>query len=69
MNSHLIFITQGTLWLWWRSQCSNSLQAGRSGDRIPRGGEIEIFCACPDHCWGAPSLLYIPEGKVAEVWH
>jgi len=42
MNSHLIFITQGTLWLWWCSQCSNSLQAGRSGHRIPRGVRLRV---------------------------
>ena len=31
-------------------------KAGRSGDRIPVGGEI--FCTCPDRSWGPPSLLY-----------
>ena len=33
-------------WLW----------AGRSGVRIPGGGEI--FRTCPDRPWGPPSLLY-----------
>jgi hypothetical protein len=32
------------------------LQVGRSGDRIPVGGEI--FRTCPDRPWGPPSLLY-----------
>ena len=35
---------------------SDSLLAGRSGDRIPVGGEI--FHARPDRPWGAPNLLY-----------
>jgi hypothetical protein len=35
---------------------SDWLRAGRSGDRIPVGGEI--FRACPDRPWGPPSLLY-----------
>jgi len=35
---------------------SDWLRAGRSGDRIPVGGEI--FRSCPDRPWGAPSLLY-----------
>jgi hypothetical protein len=30
--------------------------AGRSGDRIPVGGEI--FRTSPDRPWGPPSLLY-----------
>ena len=30
--------------------------AGRSGDRIPVGGDI--FRTCPDRPWGPPSLLY-----------
>ena len=32
------------------------LRDGRSGDRIPVGGEI--FRTCPDRPWGPPSLLY-----------
>ena len=45
--------------------------AGRSGDRIPVGGEI--FRACPDRPWGPPSFLYIryrvfPGGKAAGAW-
>jgi hypothetical protein len=36
--------------------CSDSLRAGRSGDRIPLGNEI--FCTRPDGPWGPPSPLY-----------
>ena len=32
------------------------LRAGRSGDRIPVGGDI--FRTCSDWPWGPPSLLY-----------
>jgi hypothetical protein len=32
------------------------LRVGRSGDRIPVGGEI--FRTCSDRPWGPPSLLY-----------
>jgi hypothetical protein len=35
---------------------SDSLRAGRSGDRIPLGGEI--FRTSPDRPWGPPSLLH-----------
>ena len=35
---------------------ATALGAGRSGDRIPVGGEI--FRTCPDRPWGPPSLLY-----------
>jgi hypothetical protein len=35
---------------------SDSLRVGRSGDRIPVGGEI--FRSRPDRLWGPPSLLY-----------
>jgi len=42
------------------------LRDGRSGDRIPVGGEI--FHTCPDRPWRPPSLLYngyrvFPGGK------
>jgi hypothetical protein len=45
--------------------------AGRSGDRIPVGGEI--FRTRPDRSWDLPSLLYngyrvFPGGKAAGAW-
>jgi hypothetical protein len=45
--------------------------AGRSGDRIPVGGEI--FRIRPDRLRGPPNLLYngyrvLPEGKAAGAW-
>ena len=45
---------------------ATELRAGRSGDRIPVGGEI--FCTCPYWLWGPHSLLYngyqvFPGGK------
>ena len=45
---------------------TTALRAGRSGNRIPVGGEI--FCTCPYQPWGPPSLLYngcrvFPRGK------
>ena len=48
------------------SRYSDSLRAGRSGDRIPVGGEI--FRVRPDRPGGPPSLLYsgyrvFPGGK------
>ena len=50
---------------------SNSLLAGRSGDRIPVVGEI--FRTRPDRPWGPPSLLYsgyrvFSGGKAAGAW-
>jgi hypothetical protein len=49
-----------------QSRYSDWLRVGRSGDRIPVGGEI--FITCPDGAWGPPGLLYIgyrvfPGGK------
>jgi hypothetical protein len=41
----------------WLSQYSDSLQAGRSVDRIPMVGG-EIFLIRPDRSWGSPSRLY-----------
>jgi len=45
---------------------ATALRAGRSGDRIPVGGEI--FRTCLDRPWGTSSLLYngfrvFPGGK------
>jgi len=56
----------------WRSQYTDSLRAGRSGDRIPVGGG-EIFRTLPDRLWGPPSLLFIgyrvfPGGKATGAW-
>ena len=53
------------------SRYSNSLRVGRSGDRIPVGGEI--FRSRPDRPWGQPSLLYngyrvFTGGKAAGAW-
>ena len=50
---------------------AQSLQAGRSGDRIPVAGEI--FRTRPDRLWGPPSLAYnryrvFPGGKAAGAW-
>jgi hypothetical protein len=60
----------------WRllqlSRYSDWLRAGRSGDRIPVGGEI--FHKRPDRPWGPLSLPYngyrvIPGGKAAGAWY
>ena len=53
------------------SRYSDSLLAGRSGDRIPVG--VEVFRTRPDWSWGPPSLLYnaeevFPGCKEAGVW-
>ena len=50
---------------------ATTLQAGRSGDRIPVGGEI--FRTRPDRPCGPPSILYdgygvFTGGKTAGVW-
>jgi len=50
------------------SRYSDSLWAGRSGDRIPVGGRDF------PHLWGPPSLLYdrywvFPRGKASRAWH
>ena len=56
----------------YRSRYSDSLRAGRSGDRIPMGGG-EILRTRPYWPWGPPSLLYngyrvFPGGKAAGAW-
>jgi len=53
------------------SRYSDSLRAGRPGDRIPVGGEI--FRTPTDRSCGPPSLLYngyrvFPGGKADGVW-
>ena len=55
----------------WLSRYNDSLQVGRSGDRIPVGGEI--FRTRPDRPWGPPSLLphgyrVFPGSKAAGAW-
>ena len=51
--STLLRVPSGPRWL---GRYSDSLGAGRSGDRIPVGGEI--FRTCKDRTLGPPSLLY-----------
>jgi hypothetical protein len=53
------------------SRYSDSIRAGRSGDRISVGGEI--FRTRLDQPWGPPSLLYngyqvFPGGKAVGSW-
>ena len=55
----------------WLSRYSDSLRAGRSGDRIPVVGEN--FRTCSVRNWGPPNLLYslyrvFPGGKVVGTW-
>jgi hypothetical protein len=55
----------------WRSRYSDLIRAGRSGDRIPVGGDI--FRTYPDRPWDPPSLLYngnwlFSGGKAAGAW-
>jgi hypothetical protein len=52
----VVFILRGVCGPAWRSRYSDSLRAGRSGDRISVG--VEFFCTCPDRPWGPPILLY-----------
>jgi len=44
-----------SLWVGKSQKYSDSLQAGRFGDRIPVGGDI--FRTCSDRPWGPDSLL------------
>ena len=55
------------------SRYSDSLRAGRSGDRIPGGGGGEIFRTRSDRPCDPPSLLHngyrvFPAGKAAGAW-
>ena len=64
--SNFVYTSQNDLWAGEHSRYSNRLRAGRSGDRIPVGGEI--FRTCLDRPWGPSSLLYngyrvFPGGK------
>ena len=59
-------VYSATMWAGQRSRYSGWLRAGRSGDRVPVGGDI--FRTCPDRPWDPPSLLYnmyrvFPGGK------
>ena len=55
--SHLIvYIIINSMWASQLSWYNDWLRSGRSGDRIPVGGEI--FRTCPDRLWGPLSLLY-----------
>ena len=59
------------VWSCTSSRYSESLRAGRSGDRIPLWGQI--FRTCPYWPWGLPSLLYnryrvFPGGKAKGAW-
>jgi len=55
LSSHLALREISCCYLTF-SRYNEWLRAGRSGDRIPVGGEI--FRSCLDRPWGPPSLLY-----------
>ena len=64
-------VIKDILWVGQRSRYNGWLRAGRSGHRIPVGGEI--FHSRRDQPWGPPSLLYnrywvFPRGKATRAW-
>jgi len=64
----LLYWGYGPRYFSWHS---DSLRGGRSGDRIPVGGEI--FRTRPDRPWGPPTLLYngyrvFSGGNAAGTW-
>ena len=65
------YVTTSGVWTDITSRYSDSLRAGRSGDRIPVGGEI--FCTRSDRLWGPLSLQYkvyrvFPGDNVVGAW-